>query len=331
MSIASLLPKSADIARKLSGYVRKNYGYYEKDPAFFWMKNLGRFELARSWVTKPRGAAQQAPGAWSANVTSADSTANVVATLNDEGYYVGLKLSPTTMASLRQSVASTPCYAERDPKRPFLIGQKAAVEQRTGRKIKVASYFDQQEEWPAFAAMRDDPALLAIAEAYLGCKPVYLRSELAWSFPTEATTAEKIAAAQVFHCDINDYKILKFFFYLSDVGPGSGPHAYIKKGPLARTAKHQLLGQRCASVPDEELIGTYPGQMVTVCGGEGLGFVGDPYYFHRGATPVDNDRLLMQVEFGRRHYSAWYFNFKPIDPAELKAAAVKLNEPSATP
>ena len=172
----------------------------------------------------------------------------------------------------------------------------------------MASYLDQQEAWPEFQTLLRDPALKAIAHAYLGHPPVYLRSDLTWSYPGgDASRKARLANAQVFHCDINDFRTLKFFFYLTDVGIGSGPHAYIKKSPMPRTLHHQLLGQRCASLPENDLVASYPdNDVVTVCGGAGTGFAGDPYYFHRGTSPTTEVRLLLQLEFGIRHYRTWY-------------------------
>ena len=210
--------------------------------------------------------------------------------------------------ALGRRANESPCYAERDPKRPLLRTEQGARWAELGHSTKVASYFDQQESWPEFQVVRDDPWLRAIARAYLGCDPVYLRSELAWSFPRRAATrAERVAAAQVFHCDINDYRTLKFFFYLTDVGLADGPHAYIKKNPRPRLLRHQLMGQRCASIDEDALLAMYgENEVVTVCGPAGTGFAGDPYYFHRGTTPTGSPRLLMQLEVGCQRYRTWY-------------------------
>jgi hypothetical protein len=68
-----------------------------------------------------------------------------------------------------------------------------------------------------------------------------------------------------------------------------------------------MLGQRIASLPEADLLDTYGGNgIVAVCGKAGAGFAGDPYYLHKGDTPKHADRLLMQLEFGCRRYSAWY-------------------------
>lgn len=304
------------LSRKSAAYVAKNYRYLSKDPGFFLMKTVARFELAREWATRESvfTRTSQAPPASSedargSTVECSQDPAEVVSTLRNEGYYVGLRLAPDALSQLLEHSQEATCFADRDQSLGLRIAEREQFEKVLGRPIKLASYFNQQEDWPVFRQLREDPLLQTVARSYLGCEPVYLRSELAWSFPYRATDADKRATAQVLHCDINDYKTIKFFFYLTDVGPANGPHAYIKKNPRQRTALHQLLGQRCASLSESQLLQTYgKKQLVTVCGSAGLGFAGDPYYFHRGTTPLKGSRLLLQLELGCRRYRTWYFD-----------------------
>lgn len=308
---ASSLRAPLALSRKSAAYVRKNYRYFVRDPHFFWMKTAARFELMREWASKSASSDARELGLPPSAVLQSDRDLfGIHRTLSDEGYFVGLKLAPDVLDELLELARGSLCFGDRDPNLKLRIDQRGELEARLGRGLKLASYFNQQEDWPVFQRLKNDPWLRAIALAYLGCEPVHLRSELAWSFPYPASHAEKRAAAQVLHCDINDFKTLKFFFYLTDVGPKNGPHAYIKKNPVARTMKHQLLGQRCASLPEQQLLDTYgENQLVTVCGPAGLGFVGDPYYFHRGMVPEEGARLLLQIEVGCRRYRTWYFDF----------------------
>ncbi len=305
------MANTSTLSQKSVRYLQKNYAYFKKDPSFFFMKTMARFELARTL----RRRASSLPSAPplprlpppSATPQVAADLAQAVPLLEREGYYVGLQLAPQTLAGLLSRAERETCFADRDQHMPFRIGELEDAERRYGRRIKLGSYFKQVETWPEFRAIRNEPMLQHIARQYLGCDPVYLRSDLMWSFPCWATEEERLANAQVFHCDINDFRTLKFFFYLTDVGFDSGPHEYIKKSSRARTLFHQLLGQRCASIPDGELEETYGrDQVVTITGAAGLGFVGDPYYFHRGTTPKSRARLLLQIEVGCKLYRTWY-------------------------
>lgn len=295
------------LGQKSYRYVARNLRYLATDPRFFLMKTFARFERVRGWVTGGGDAPPQPTGDSAAFAPSCGLD-EILATLRDDGYFVGLTLRPRLAEQLVARATRATCYAERDPNRPLRISERARFEAERGAPLHVASYFSQQESWAEFHAVRDDPWLLAIAQAYLGRTPVYLRSELAWSFPrAEVTRAQRVATAQVFHCDINDFRTLKFFFYLTDVGLGGGPHAYVKKRPRPRTLRHQALGQRVAALDEAALLATYAdNEVVTVCGPAGTGFIGDPYYFHRGTTPTETPRLLLQLELGCRQYDTWY-------------------------
>lgn len=303
----------AILAQKSVDYLRRNYRYFVDDPAFFWMKTLARFEVARDIAKRTSSVPPPTPLPTQAidtsHVVAEHGTEGALSTLETDGYYVGLRLSEAALSKLLERLQRATCYAERDVRMPFLIDRRAEAESQHKRMFKLGSYLAQQDEWPEFRAILNDRTLNAIAQTYLGCTPVYIRSELMWSFPSPASWTDKRANAQVFHCDINDFRTLKFFFYLTNVAPGGGPHVYIKKNPRSRTLLHQVLGQRCASIPDEMLEATYgQEQIVTIYGPAGLGFVGDPYYFHRGTTPTEAPRLLLQLEMGARRYRTWYAN-----------------------
>jgi hypothetical protein len=309
VNVLPVVVRTKQLTQKATTYVAKNYRYLRADPSFFVMKTLARFEMARALATSPARATFVPTRAQPAQAIEAKHTLDEIdATLRSEGYYVGLRLAPDILKELQDAVQSSPCYADRDPKRAFLMANKAAADSAWGRPIKLASYFDQQLQWPAFQAVQSDPLVLAIARHYLRRAPVFMRSEVFWTFAVDATRAEKRAQAQVFHCDINDFRTIKFFFHLSDVGPNNGPHEYITKGPQRRTLVHQMIGQRLASVPEHKLLRTYRNnQIVRVCGESGLGFAGDPYYIHKGSRPTEGSRLMMQLEFGCRSYRTWYF------------------------
>lgn len=295
------------IARKAQKLAARKYRYLVNDPSFFWMSHVARFEFARDWATRPEHE-NFLSGCASPLISAAHDTATIIETLKTEGYYVGFTLAPKAAAELLACARDTVCYFDRDPKLPFKIGEREVLEQKLGRKLRLANHFEEQLKWPLFRRLTRDPWLREIGRGYLGRDPLFLRSEVLWSFATPATFTEKKDAGQVIHCDIDDFKTLKFFFYLTDVGPNNGPHQFIKKGPIKRTFKHQLLGRRCAVIPDETLIQTYTDQLVTVCGPAGTGFAGDPYYFHCGAHPREGFRVLVQMQFGCRKYRIWYFD-----------------------
>lgn len=298
--------------KKMQSILRLLWG----DPRFLLMSWLARFIAVREWVAD-RGSYQPpaAPAAIDATVIqsttgarSFETSGQVAKLIQAHGYYVGFSLQNSILQDLLTFTETAPCYANRDPALPFYIKNKDQFEQELGARLLVASYLDTHETCDAYQKLKTDPYLLDVASQYLNHSAVYMRGELAWGFPAPNTLTEKVNTARVYHCDINDYKTIKFFFYLTDVGKGEGPHVYMKGTHRTRKFGHQRIGQGCAAIADEDLVQIYGRDRVqVVTGAAGLGFVGDPYCLHKGTVPVDHSRLLLQLEFGITPYRIWYF------------------------
>ena len=76
---------------------------------------------------------------------------------------------------------------------------------------------------PHVIEIANDPALISLAEQYLGCVPTIYSLNIWWSRPARD---EGTRTTQSFHRDIDDYKFLSLFIYLSDVTMETGPHQY---------------------------------------------------------------------------------------------------------
>tara|TARA_B100001250_G_scaffold368402_1_gene351055 strand:- start:662 stop:1645 length:984 start_codon:yes stop_codon:yes gene_type:complete len=140
------------------------------------------------------------------------------------------------------------------------------------------------------------------------------KKELGLQFPSNINTElEKIKYsvdskhALHFHRDIDHYKFIKFFYYLTDCFDGNGQHMYITKS-------HKII--KMATAPykrylEEELINSYKdSKFLNLIGKKGFGFAEDTFGFHRG-TPITNKyRIMMMTQikpFGGRSY-----NFIPL-------------------
>lgn len=304
--VVRLLQRST---KKIQSTLRLLWG----DPRFLLMSWLARFVAIREWVAQ-RGD-YLPPAVFDTTVIHQvegtcprESPEQVAKLIQANGYYAGFSLQPSLLTELLTFAETTPCYANRNPAQPFYIGHREKFEQELGKPLLVAGYLDAHEDCEAYQKIRRDPYLLAVASQYLNHPAVYLRGELAWGFPAPNTLTDKIKTARVYHCDINDFKTIKFFFYLTDVGEGDGPHVYMKGTHRTRRFGHQCVGQGCAAIADEDLVQIYGRDRVqVVTGAAGLGFVGDPYCLHKGTVPVNNSRLLLQLEFGMTPYRIWYF------------------------
>ena len=137
---------------------------------------------------------------------------------------------------------------------------------------------------PHVLALANDPAVLRIATAYLGCKPTLSSVGLRWSFPGTGE-AEDI---QCFHRDPDDWRFLKLFVYLTDVDAGSGPHVFV-------AGSHRTAGRlRERLYTTEEIERRHGRESVRAIAGPcGTSFFADTYGIHRGAVPTTRPRLIL--------------------------------------
>lgn len=302
--MTTLVQTSQNFWSKFSEYCTKSFQCLIKNPKLFWMRKLARIELIRNWISyfyqcsrKSHKASQEIP-----SLFQGISVEAAVLALKTDSYYLGINLPQDVVSEILNFAKSAPCYGDRDPALKFYYPEKQQVEARIGKPLRLGSYF-QAETCPTIKRLERDPGLLAIAAKFLGTSPVHIASELWWSFPVTATLSEQLQAAQVFHYDLDDYRFIKFFFYLTDVDLSSGPHVLLRGSHKNKKLSHQLLGVRCASKDDREIVECYGAEnLTTICGAAGFGFVEDSTCFHKGTLPTEKERLLLQIEYAINNY-----------------------------
>lgn len=147
--------------------------------------------------------------------------------------------------------------------------------------------------------MCKDPVLHAISAAYLGSRSRVISTRLWWSFPTETVNDAELSLASQdrLHFDLDDWRTLKFFFYMTDVNQDAGPFAYVKGSHRRHDRRHQWT-MLCGH-PNEEVLAIYGAQnLFQVIGGPGSGIIVDPFGFHMGIRPKSSPRLMLETGFG---------------------------------
>lgn len=273
------------------------------NPRLFLMRKLARIEFLRygfaklsAWASPSRRILKSQP-----SLVSCPDFKTLSADLRQKGLYAGLQLSPKAVVDLVTFAHQQPFAVDRNPDLLCRYDHRAKMEAKVGYAFKLGSFSTQ--DCPAIQELINDPSLLAIATDYLGAHPKVLGSELLWSFPTPSTRVEQVKVAQVFHYDIDDYRSLKFFFYLTDVDEQSGPHVCIQGSHRGKKLKHQLIGQRCAGLSEQTIVETYGAdQVASLCGKAGFGIAEDPFCFHKGTRPITRPRLMLQIQYALHHY-----------------------------
>jgi hypothetical protein len=224
---------------------------------------------------------------------------SIVSTLIDEGVYLGLQLPDSIIQEVLEFAETHPVFTKDAPTEGFLPREYPKANAARERDILAAFYFQSAEQCPAVMKLREDATFHSIASAYLGQPAILMRTRLWWSFPaTRISDGDlHLAAQNRFHFDIDGWRTLKFFFYLTPTNEGAGPHQYIRSSHRRRKLKHQFTPT--TGRPTPQLQDYYaPEEFVTITGGAGFGFVEDPFVFHTGTLCRDTPRLMLEIGFG---------------------------------
>lgn len=133
-------------------------------------------------------------------------------------------------------------------------------------------------------------SLVNIARDYLGAEPRLHNVQAWWSFPPpEGEKPHNYG----FHYDIDSFKFLKFFIYLTDVTMEHGPHVIIAKTHKKKTWVEKMNRR----MTDEQVEKHFDSSDINIMlGNAGEGFFEDTFSYHKGLTPK-KPRLIFQVEY----------------------------------
>jgi hypothetical protein len=162
---------------------------------------------------------------------------------------------------------------------------------------------------PLIMALINDPEILSLAGAYLGCCPTLSSVGLRWSFPSSSEASD----VQRFHRDPDDWRFVKLFVYLTDVDENSGPHIYVQ-------GSHRSDLRMRARPYDISYIEHKYGRDSTrvMLGRKGTAFMADTMGIHMGKPPTARPRLMLIAQYSL--LPVYAFKYQPL--AVLPAPAV---------
>lgn len=304
-------PISANVSRSASSpltaffqkLLRKRqaaWRYLRGGPSHLLMYTFGRFSPVRSAVLFAHRVSSAAPPVSIAPSLLDDVDADQAASLLDShGLVTGLQLRPETLAELLRFTAGAACFADEDWHKPFDPSDRDSAEQRYSQTIRAGHL--AVEGSTKLQGLCADPTLLSITRKYLGCEPAFLGSRIWWNFATAANAEQQMSLGQGFHYDLDGYKALAFFFYLTEVTPTTGPHICVPGSHKTKPLKSLLSLHKGRS--DAEIEKWYGrDRQVSICGPAGSGFAEDIFCFHKGGHPETADRLILQLRYGLCNY-----------------------------
>lgn len=263
-------------------------------------------EMSRKGVRQSRGGIPTVEQARTSSFVPFEEIDACVAGLERDGVYVFSSRLPDDMVlRMREAALAAPASARglEAPPAPFPRSAPA-----------VGRYDISEDDTMASADMQDycsDPALALIATRYLRQPVIQDQTALWW---TTTRGAEDAAMnAWLFHQDRDRLSFLKFFCYLTDVGPDNGPHTVVR-------GTHRALPRALATDgrKDDDLVRSVGlwDRVIELTGVAGTFMAVDTAGLHKGQPPVAEDRCVLQVEFATSLFGA-PVDYPRFTPSEL--------------
>jgi ectoine hydroxylase-related dioxygenase (phytanoyl-CoA dioxygenase family) len=160
-----------------------------------------------------------------------------------------------------------------------------------------------------------NPGVLSVAQSYLNSTPIADVVSMWWHTAFSDQPDEE--AAQFFHFDMDRIKWLKFFIYLTDVGPDNGPHCFVRGSHLTKGIPAALLSKGYARLSNEEVSRHYrQDQIVQFVAPRGTVLAEDTRGLHKGLEVRGGDRLMLQIQFSNSLFGGIYprYSFRSMIP-----------------
>lgn len=253
------------------------------------MRLIGRIPRFRSIKTMHHSVSIDCPEG-SANEISVNSkipSYEAVNLLEENGFATGFALTEEALMEVRSLCDGAAFSVDDESGSEFYIQPES---HEAPAKHSVYRLHNPHVISNVVANIAFDPWLREVAASYLGAPPVLLNTQIWYTFP-QAGQAEHHNFG--FHYDVDDYRFVKAFFYLTDVTMKTGPHKIISQSHKEESL-FKFIRRR---ISDEEAAVRYSGQIETMIGCAGTGFLEDTLCYHKGEFP-DERRLVLQIEYG---------------------------------
>ena len=120
-------------------------------------------------------------------------------------------------------------------------------------------------------------------------------NRLWWTFVADGTLLDRRRFGQMFHYDLDNYRFVKIFFYLTNVDSTSAPHVCIKGSHRKKRLSYKLFRR---GYYDKELADYYGSdKLLELYGEAGFGFAQDTSCFHKGTTSNSRERVFLFLQF----------------------------------
>lgn len=148
-----------------------------------------------------------------------------------------------------------------------------------------------------------DFSIISVAQSYLKTSPKLEAPAFWWS--SSSIKKADSNAAQLFHFDMDRFKWIKFFIFLTDVSYENGPHVYIKGSHLSGAIPKEILSKGYSRTADEEVFKYFSKDSIkTFTVPAGTIVAEDTRGLHKGTNLISGNRLVFELQFSNCLFGA---------------------------
>ena len=290
---------------------------------YLFVATNGRINDHLSWIIGRTKKAKVQPATGVLGNLSKEKIEQISKKIVADGYYeFDVALDTSLIESITEFASATGCrYVDVEKKGISYSTEKILFDREN--PISPRYQFDTADimQNKAIQSLIFDPTLRSVAASYLNCNPILDTIAMWWSVPFGSKGTSQ--AAQMFHFDMDRFKFIKFFFYLTDVHTNNGPHCYIQnshKGlPKAIRKDGRMTDEELAKIYSEDRFMEFKGKKGTILAVDTRGL-------HKGKPLTEDIRLLFQIQFSNSLFGAPYEKMPVVSASESAKEIVTNNK-----
>ncbi len=197
----------------------------------------------------------------------------------------GLNLTKHELSLVFQHLAGKPVVDQYDGKTQFL------VEQAIPPPFTKLSYGTADVlTCTPLLKLANDPLILDAVAQSLGARPTIATFQAWWTLGENNATGAHVHYDDVYHRDVDDWRFVKLFVYLTDTTIRSGAHNFVRK-----SHRSPALTRR-GPITDAAVAQAFPADdVVTIEGKAGTVFLENTWGIHRPLLATEGRRLIFSV------------------------------------